>query len=311
MNYSKDAYDVLNEIFDKHKKWLDGDENGEQAVFKNIRMYDAVIKDKDLRKADFSGAKLYRANFVDCNLTGAIFDNSNIGCSIFFDCTMEAASFKNSELYDVDFRNVSLRNTNFEESDLYDLDFDATDFNGSIFCSSILNCFSFVKDVNLTNTDFSNCTFNSITFHECPLSGSKFNNIKFNKSYFCDTDMTDVEGLPEMVCPEEGSFIGYKKVLDRPAKKSFIITLEIPEDAERLSSFDNDCRCSKAKVLSIESLDDDKDIVQSITNMHYVKTAYTVGEMVYPDSYNSDRWKKYSNGIHFFMSKEEAVNFSF
>ena len=39
------------------------------------------------------------------------------------------------------------------------------------------------------------------------------------------------------------------------------------------------------------------------------KCAYRVGEMVYPDSFNDNRWEECSNGIHFFMTEEEAKNY--
>ena len=42
--------------------------------------------------------------------------------------------------------------------------------------------------------------------------------------------------------------------------------------------------------------------------MHIVKTLYKVGEMVYPDSFNEDRWNECSNGIHFFINKQDAIS---
>ena len=53
-----------------------------------------------------------------------------------------------------------------------------------------------------------------------------------------------------LVCPEKGSFVGYKKCRD-----NLIVKLEIPEDALRSSAITRKCRCSKAKVLSITDLD--------------------------------------------------------
>ena len=36
---------------------------------------------------------------------------------------------------------------------------------------------------------------------------------------------------------------------------------------------------------------------------------YKVGEMVYPDSFDEDRWNECSNGIHFFINKQEAIDY--
>ncbi len=122
-------------------------------------------------------------------------------------------------------------------------------------------------------------------------------------------------------CPKEGSFIGYKKALIFPTPYSTaeaLVTLEIPEDAKRSSAFEGKCRCSKAKVLSIENIH-----VEGLSH-DYAYSAYVdkhrlcfdkqepdyyVGDMVYPDSFDEFRWNECSNGIHFFMTKEEALEY--
>ena len=114
------------------------------------------------------------------------------------------------------------------------------------------------------------------------------------------------EGIPyvPLACPSDGAFIGWKKV-DR-----YLVKLEIPEDAERSSATTNICRCDKAKVLDIICTSDDNPLKpQEITNFHYTKTIYKVGEMVYADSFDPDRWNENSHGIHFFINKQDAINY--
>ena len=36
---------------------------------------------------------------------------------------------------------------------------------------------------------------------------------------------------------------------------------------------------------------------------------YKVGEVVYVDNFDNDRWNECSNGIHFFLNKENAINY--
>ena len=103
-------------------------------------------------------------------------------------------------------------------------------------------------------------------------------------------------------CPTEGSFIGWKKV------DNYLIKLEIPEDAKRCSATTNKCRCDKAKVLSITSIKSGEEI-QELCNDRYSACVYKVGEMVYPDSFDDDRWNECSKGIHFFINKQEAINY--
>ena len=84
--------------------------------------------------------------------------------------------------------------------------------------------------------------------------------------------------------------------------------MEIPADARRSSATGTKCRCDKAKVLAVTSLDE-TETFETVTNYHYDRTTYTVGKMVYPDSFNDYRWNECSHGIHFFINKQEAINY--
>lgn len=68
------------------------------------------------------------------------------------------------------------------------------------------------------------------------------------------------------------------------------------------------CRCDKAKVLAITSLDGAEQY-DSVLNTNYTDIEYKVGEMVYPDKFDDNRWNECSNGIHFFINKQDAINY--
>ena len=106
-----------------------------------------------------------------------------------------------------------------------------------------------------------------------------------------------------IACPEEGSFIGFKKVYNH------LIKLEIPAEAKRCSATSRKCRCEFAKVLSITDLNDGDETIKMVTNINYETCIYKVGEIVYPDSFDEDRWNECSHGIHFFITRDEAVNY--
>ena len=104
-------------------------------------------------------------------------------------------------------------------------------------------------------------------------------------------------------CPSDGSFIGWKKV------NNCLIMLEIPEDAKRCSCTSQKCRCDKAKVLGITNLDTNEPLSE-IKNISYSPAiTYVVGEMVYPDSFDDNRWNECSHGIHFFINKQNAIDY--
>ena len=107
-----------------------------------------------------------------------------------------------------------------------------------------------------------------------------------------------------ITCPENGAFIGWKK-----AGLEYVVKLRITEDAKRSSATSRKCRCSKAEVLAIETLDGQQ------TDLEFVKSdfdgtfVYRVGEVVEVADFDDDRWNECSKGIHFFLTREEAVRY--
>ena len=107
-----------------------------------------------------------------------------------------------------------------------------------------------------------------------------------------------------IACPEKGSFVAFKKV-----NGNYIVELEIPADAARCSATSRKCRCSYAKVLSITNIDGTPADVDVVYSKHDSTFAYRVGATVIPDSFDPDRWHECAPGIHFFITRQEAVDY--
>ena len=121
----------------------------------------------------------------------------------------------------------------------------------------------------------------------------------------------NIKELSSNRCPQEGSFIGYKKVISDPIyRKEYIAVLEIPEDAKRSSAFNKKCRCSKAKVIRFEDLEGNTVDIESAVSMVGCSFKYTINKMVYPDSFDDNWQDECSNGIHFFINKHEARDYT-
>ena len=118
-------------------------------------------------------------------------------------------------------------------------------------------------------------------------------------------NLRDAKNLPFIpyVCPDTGSFTGYKKA------SNMIIKLEITEDAKRTSATSRKCRCNKAKVLGIydynHNLLEDKEVA-SDRDKDFI---YRVGEVAEVKDFDEDRWNECSTGIHFFINFQEAVKY--
>ena len=110
--------------------------------------------------------------------------------------------------------------------------------------------------------------------------------------------------VPAIACPEKGSFIGFKKV-----RNDLIVELEILEDALRSSATTRKCRCSKARVVSITNLDGTDAGVTEVFSKWDESFKYAVGEIVSVDIFDTDRWNECAPGIHFFITRQEAVNY--
>ena len=105
------------------------------------------------------------------------------------------------------------------------------------------------------------------------------------------------------------TFIGWKKCYNVNNKNPYIVKLEIPADAKRSSATTEKCRCSKAKVLEIQNLDGTIANVDEVSSLLFNNFYYKVGEMVYPDSFDDRFWLECSHGIHFFMKRQDAVDY--
>lgn len=124
-------------------------------------------------------------------------------------------------------------------------------------------------------------------------------------------------------CPPEGSFVGWKvaMVFRNESCEFCIIKLKIPAVSQRLRAFESKkCRCEFAEVTDIQLVDGsslpDDTVAYSmfeLTNfampsLRY-RTNYKKGKMIFPDGWDADRAIECGHGIHFFMSKEDAISY--
>ena len=186
-----------------------------------------------------------------------------------------------------------------------------------------------LSDVNLSNANLKYASFVGSKLNKVNFNGANLRGTIFGYSELTDVDFTDadlrcadlygtkitheqlinVKGINDQ-CPKKGSFIGWKKCID-DSEVPYIVKLEIPADAKRSSSTTNKCRCSHAKVLEIQNIDGTIADVDKVYSWFGKKFEYKVNEMIYPDSFDDRYWVECSHGIHFFINREDAVNYKF
>ena len=130
-------------------------------------------------------------------------------------------------------------------------------------------------------------------------------------------DLSKAKNVPfiPFACPDTGAFVGFKKAKlyssDETEAQDVIVELEILADARRSSATGRKCRWDKAKVLRITTLDGvavgaDAGTVHSSYDSQF---EYGVGEIVTEPNFCEDRWEECAPGIHFFINRQEAVQY--
>ena len=122
--------------------------------------------------------------------------------------------------------------------------------------------------------------------------------------YGAEIELKLVNKFFPICCPESGSFTAWKKV-----RGGYIVKLEVTETALRGSAYGRKCRCSEAKVLAIENVDGSAADVGVVYSRHDETFGYRVGEIVRVENFDPDRRNECAPGIHFFITRQEAVDY--
>ena len=137
------------------------------------------------------------------------------------------------------------------------------------------------------------------------LYGANLSGADLSRAYLSGAYLSGAENVPytPMACPDEGEFTGWKK-----CKSDRIVKLKIPEYARRSSASRRKCRCDKAEVIEITSIDGKEKYTEAVSGRD-ADFVYKVGEMVSVDDFCENRWEECAAGIHFFMNRKEAVDY--
>ena len=280
----------LNEILENHKKWL-YNEGGERADLHDTDLKEFILKGVDLRKANLNGANLYKANLEDADLR---------------DADLEGANLSEANLEYADLRRACLEKTNLSESNLSKTDCTYANLrNASLIYANLRE--AFLKGANLVDSNLrgADLVYADLTYSDLSginLKGANLNRANLGGASLSGVKYDETTSFFALQCPEKGSFIGYKKAGYR------IVELLITEDSLRSSATSRKCRCSKAKVLSITDFNNTEnfDMVASSYDKNFI---YKVGEIIEVKDFDENRWNECSTGIHFFITRQEAINY--
>ena len=223
------------------------------------------------------------------------------------------ADLRNVDLSGADLRNINLRNANLEYINLSNTDLRCANLSGADFYAayidganlrhSDLRCAN-LRHTRLIGADLSYANLRNADLEHADLRYADFSNANLSSADLGYTNIYRVKNIFfPMTCPEKGSFIAFKKAGD------YIIELFVPEDAKRSSATTRKCRCNKAKVISITTLSGNETNITGVYSDYDSDFIYKLGEYIEVKDFDDNRWNECSTGIHFFISRQEAVNY--
>ena len=184
---------------------------------------------------------------------------------------------------------------------LRDADLRRADLHGACLCYANLS------DANLYGADLS----------DADLYGADLSCADLRCANLSDADLSDANrvklSLAKIsILPDEGDIIGWKKayVDGTMLPKPVIVKLLIPADAQRSNATGRKCRASTARVLDLQdkqgnSLPPDTTAYSSYDSYF----TYKKGETVHVEDFDTNRWNECAPGIHFFITRIEAVEY--
>ena len=201
----------------------------------------------------------------------------------------ERANLREAHLSGANLSGANLRGADLSGADLSGADLYVANLRGAD-----------LRGADLSGANLSGANLRGADLREAHLSGANLSGANLRGA-----DLSGAKNLNlPMACPEEGSFIGFKQ-----CRNSFIVKLEIPSDSLRCSATGRKCRCSKAKVISITNLDGTNANTDAVISKRDPNFIYKVGETVEVKNFDTNRWNECSTGIHFFITRQEAVDY--
>ena len=158
---------------------------------------------------------------------------------------------------------------------------------------------AWLADAHLGNAWLVNANLTGAILVNAWLAGADLTGAKLVKANLTGANLVNANLagaiLPNFqIVPSEGSFIGWKKTTKG------VVRLLILEDSERTSTLiGRKCRASKVKVLDGDGCGG--------TGTDYAQLTYEKGAII-TSEYDDDIRVECTQGIHFFITKEEAMS---
>ncbi|WP_438285906.1 DUF5758 domain-containing protein [Bifidobacterium bifidum] len=176
-----------------------------------------------------------------------------------------------------------------------------------------------LSGANLSRADLSRADLSGADLYGADLSRADLSgaNLYGADLYGADLSRANLSGakLSELtiartsILPDEGDIIGWKKA-NADDETPIIVKLLIPADAQRSNSTGRKCRASKARILDLQDKQGNSLPPDTTARSAYDQNfTYKKGETVHVEDFDTNRWHECAPGIHFFITRIEAVGY--
>ena len=222
-----------------------------------------------------------------------------------FDCLCGA------NLHGADLSYANLHGADLSYACLHGADLRGADLHGANLCGANLH------GANLCGADLRHADLCDACLHGADLRYANLHGADLSDADLCHADLRDANHVElsiakTSILPDESDIIGWKKayVDGTMPPKPVIVKLLIPADAQRSNGTGRKCRASTARVLDLQdkqgnSLPPDTTAYSG----HDTDFTYKKGETVHVENFDTNRWKECAPGIHFFITRIEAVEY--
>jgi len=196
-----------------------------------------------------------------------------------------------------DLRGADLRRADLQGADLRGADLQGADLRGADLRGADL------RRADLRGADLRGADLRRADLQGADLRGADLQGADLQGADLRGADHDSSTAFLPIQCPEEGSFIAYKKA------KGLVVKLLIPDDAKRSSATSRKCRCDKAEVIEIMKPDKTPSNLTSVPSNYDPDFVYEVGKTVIVSDFEEDRFVECAAGIHFFITFDEAKKY--
>ena len=205
-------------------------------------------------------------------------------------------SLRGANLYGADLRYADLHGADLRYADLRYADLHGANLYGAD-----------LRYADLRGADLRYADLRGANLRYADLHGA---NLRYADLY--GADLPELTIAKTSILPDEGDIIGWKKAWtdNEMPPTPVIVKLLIPADAQRSNSTGRKCRASTARVLDLQDKQGNSLPPDTTAYSEYdTDFTYKKGETVSVEDFDTNRWNECATGIHFFITRIEAVEY--